>query len=59
MKYLLCLLVACLVLGGCAPRIDERIAHYKPTYSYYKMPDGHIQKVFTGPCWMDPDTTGP
>jgi hypothetical protein len=58
LKFLLIALMA-LVIAGCTTRADERLAHYQPTYGYCKMPDGSTQRVFTGPCWMDPDTDGP
>jgi hypothetical protein len=49
------------IFGGCATRPQDtniELAHYKPTYEY-RLIDGTYQKVFTGPCWMDPDITGP
>jgi len=44
MNILAFVIIACL-FGGCATRSQD-IAHYN-------------QKVYSGPCWMDPDTTGP
>jgi len=53
-------IVACF-FGGCVARHQDtniEIAHYKPTYEYLLI-GGSYQKVYTGPCWMDPELTGP
>ena len=44
MHFIALAIVACL-MGGCATRSQNNLAH--------------SNKVYSGPCWMDPDTTGP
>lgn len=51
-----------LLLVGCATRPVEKPTPkptVKPEYVVVKLENGTFAKVFNGPCWMDPETTGP
>lgn len=55
MKYIILLLVV-LAMCGCQSRY-ETVAMNQ--HELIRMPNGQYQWVYSGPCWMDPDTDGP
>jgi hypothetical protein len=56
MKLLPLLLL--LPLIGCSTRPPEKPVA-KPEYVVVKLENGTYARVFNGPCWMDPEVTGP
>lgn len=55
---LLPLLLLPLVMVGCGTRTAEKPPE-KPEYVLVKLDNGTFARVFNGPCWMDPEVSGP